>query len=194
MSGLCPGSVHTWWDSGIAMLSVWWHLPDQCLQLERSSGGGLQGVSHTHHTLTLIVCGHKQCPLPVSAVYFRPLVSLLNFSTHPGSVKKNVLYGYKKAKFTISQTCVAFQWPLRLEARFRSIYLILLVNVTPRQSSWVLWFQEVGFFQLWFPRLSTLLPHTSVTTETGKSSETDKLTNGHFSNIASLICLNLYFN
>lgn len=176
------------------MLSLWQHLPDQCLRLERSSGGGLQEVSHAHNMLMLIVCGHKQCPLPVSAVYFRPLVSLLNFTTHPGSVKQNVSYGYKKAKLTVSQTCVAFQWPLWLGAHFCSVYLILSVNVTPRQSFWVLWFREVGFFQLWFPWLSTLLPLTSVTTETGNSSETDKLTNGHFSNIALLICLNLYFN
>lgn len=127
--GLRPASVLIWWDSAITMLSVWQHMPDQCLWLVGSGGGGLQGASHTRNMLMLIVCGHKQHPLPVPAGYFRPLVSLLNFNTQTWKLKKpqtkqNILSnGYKKAELTTSQTSVAFQGPLWLGACFFTLFI-----------------------------------------------------------------------
>lgn len=190
LNGLRPASVLIWWDSAITMLSVWQHMPEQCLWLVGSGGGGLQGASHTRNMLMLIVCGHKQHPLPVPAGYFRPLVSLLNFNTQTWKLKKtpnktkHTFKWVQKGRTHHKPNFCGFSGTFVIGSTFfHSVYFILLMSPHVNLCEFC-GFERWVFFQLWFPWLSTLPPLTSVTTEMGNSSETDKLINGHFCNIA----------
>lgn len=134
------------------MLSIWQHLFHQCLW-----GKIAGGKSHWKYADIDSVWTRATVFACFSSVL--QAISCSDEFLHPfWKALKNVLYGYKKAELSISQTWVAFQWPLWLRVCFQYIYLILVVNVTPCKSLRALWFWEVRFLQMWFPWLRTLLP------------------------------------